>query len=190
VDLFSIIFIAVGLAMDAFAVSVASGLSIAGIRNHQAAKIALFFGGFQALMPVVGWLAGLSLREYIQSYDHWLAFVILGALGSKMLYEATFLAEGAPDRCARALELPVLLALSIATSLDALAVGVTFSFLNVTIFAPVAAIGAVTFVMSYGGVQIGKRFCNFPSAKVEALGGVILIAIGAKILIEHLARGI
>lgn len=187
-DYLSMFAIALGLSMDAFAVSVASGLTIANLRIAHALRIALFFGGFQALMPVIGWLAGLSLKDYITEYDHWVAFGTLAFLGGKMIYEATVLSK--EDRCNVSMELSVLFGLAIATSIDALAVGVTFAFLNVSVATPVIVIGVVTFVMSYAGVMIGKRFCNFPGAKVEILGGLILIGIGIKILVEHLMKGI
>ena len=187
-DIFTLLLIAVGLAMDAFAVSVASGMTIANLRIRHAVRIALFFGGFQALMPVVGWLAGLTLKGYISEYDHWVAFGTLGFLGGKMIYEAHFLSE--EERCRVSIDYAVLLGLAVATSIDALAVGVTFAVLHVNVVTPVLVIGAVTFVMSYAGVMIGKRYCNFPGAKVEVLGGLILIGIGAKILIEHLVKGI
>ena len=186
--LVTIIIIAVGLAMDAFAVSVASGIGIANLKPRHIVRIALFFGGFQAMMPVVGWLAGLTLKDFIMDYDHWVAFGTLAFLGGKMIYEAHFLSDG--DRCKVSIDYAVLLGLAIATSIDALAVGVTFAVLDVSVVAPVAVIGVVTFVMSYAGVMIGRRFCNFPGAKVEVLGGLILIAIGLKILIEHLIKGI
>jgi len=187
-DLLTLLLIAVGLAMDAFAVSVASGMTIANLKIRHAVRISLFFGGFQALMPVVGWLAGLTLKDYIAEFDHWVAFGTLAFLGCKMIYEAHFLPDD--DRCRASIDYAVLLGLAVATSIDALAVGVTFAVLNVAVVTPVVVIGLVTFLMSYAGVMIGKRFCNFPSAKVEILGGLILIAIGLKILVEHLIKGI
>lgn len=174
--------------MDAFAVSVASGLTIANLRIRHAVRIALFFGGFQAIMPVMGWLAGLTLKVYIAEFDHWVAFGTLAFLGGKMIYEAHFLSDA--DRCRVSMDYAVLLGLAIATSIDALAVGVTFAVLDVAVITPVIVIGLVTFVMSYAGVMIGKRYCHFPGAKVEVLGGIILIVIGLKILIEHLIQGI
>jgi putative Mn2+ efflux pump MntP len=190
VDLSSIFAIAVGLAMDAFAVSVASGLGYCTMHISHHLRIALFFGAFQAFMPVIGWLAGLSLRDYIAAYDHWIAFVILSILGARMIYEATVLSKAEKD--ANILNLMVLIGLSIATSIDALAVGITFAFLNVTIVLPVIIIGVVTFAMSYIGVIIGKRCValEFSTAKIEVLGGLVLIAIGIKILAEHLIKGI
>jgi len=189
-DLITMIAIAVGLAMDAFAVSVASGLAYCSMRMGHTLRIALFFGGFQALMPVVGWLAGLTLRSYIVSIDHWIVFGILVFLGIKMIYEAVVI--GRAEKGADVMNLFVLLGLAVATSIDALAVGVTFAFLNVVIIAPVVVIGVVTFVMSFAGVVIGQRCgeLGFSSTKIEVAGGVVLISIGLKILIEHLVNGI
>ena len=182
--------IAVGLAMDAFAVSVASGLSYCSIRLGHTLRIALFFGGFQALMPVVGWLAGLSLKSYIVSIDHWIAFGILAALGVKMIYEAVIIKKA--EKGANVMDMFVLLGLAVATSIDALAVGVTFAFLNVVVIVPVIVIGVVTFVMSFAGVIIGQRCgeLGFSSTRIEVAGGVVLIGIGLKILIEHIVKGI
>lgn len=176
--------IALGLAMDAFAVSVTSGLTIRNLGVGHAIKIGLFFGAFQAGMPVVGWLAGLSLKGFVADLAHWAAFGILAFIGAKMVYEAMIIEKA--ERRADALNIFVLVGLSVATSIDALAVGVTFAFLNTVIFMPVVVIGLVTFFMSYSGVCIGKTFGNFSEKKIEVLGGVILIAIGVKILIEHL----
>ena len=182
--------IAVGLAMDAFAVSVASGLSYCSMRMGHTLRIALFFGGFQALMPVVGWFAGLSVKSYIVSFDHWITFGILSLLGVKMIYEAVIIERA--EKGADVMNLFVLFGLAVATSIDALAVGVTFAFLNVVIVTPVIVIGVVTFVMSFAGVVIGQRCgeLGFSSTKIEVAGGVVLIAIGLKILIEHITQGI
>lgn len=182
--------IAVGLAMDAFAVSVASGLAYCSMRMGHTLRIALFFGGFQALMPVVGWLAGLSVKSYIVSIDHWIAFGILSFLGVKMIYEAVII--GKAEKGADIMNLFVLLGLAVATSIDALAVGVTFAFLNVVIVTPVIVIGVITFIMSFAGVVIGQRCSGlgFSSTKIEVAGGVVLIAIGLRILVEHISKGI
>lgn len=173
--------------MDAFAVAVTSGITIKNCRIRHAVLIASFFGGFQAAMPVAGWLAGLSLKEYIVQVDHWLAFGILGFIGGKMIYESTVL--GASERQCNPLNLYVLAGLSVATSIDALAVGVTFAFLDVVIFAPVLIIGAVTFVLSYAGVFLGEKVGSFFEKKIEIAGGVVLILMGLKILVEHLYLG-
>lgn len=181
----TMVLIALGLAMDAFAVSISSGLTIRDCGVRHATLIASFFGGFQALMPVVGWLAGLTLRSYIMAWDHWLAFSLLAFIGGKMIYESTVMEE--EDRCTT-LSFHLLLGLSVATSIDALAVGVTFAFLDVLILTPVLIIGAVTFALSYVGVLVGKRLGHFFERRIEVVGGLVLIGIGLKILIEHLVK--
>lgn len=183
-DIITAFFIALGLAMDAFAVSVASGLTIKSLRVRHALRISLFFGLFQAVMPVAGWLAGLALKDFVEKVDHWVAFAILAFIGTKMIYEASVFER--TERKTDALSTTVLVGLSVATSIDALAVGVTFAFLDIVIVTPVVIIGLVTFFMSYSGVCIGRRFGNVSEKKIEVLGGLILIAIGLKILIEHL----
>ena len=147
--------------------------------------MALFFGGFQALMPLLGSLAGLGLRDYIAAYDHWIAFGLLGFIGGKMIYEA-FKMEAAEKNLDPS-NLLILLTLSVATSIDALAVGFTLSLLVSSLAVAVAGIGLITFGLSYAGVAIGKRFGHFFESKIEILGGIILIGIGLKILIEHLS---
>lgn len=183
-DITTVLIIAVGLAMDAFAVSISSGLAIKKIRIGHAFRIAFFFGAFQALMPVVGWLAGLGLKDFISAVDHWIAFALLSFVGGKMIYESTFLDEEKDDK--DTLNIYVLLILSIATSIDALAVGLTLSFLNIDIASPALIIGIVTFLLSFLGVYIGGRFGHFFESKIEIAGGIILIGIGIKILVEHL----
>lgn len=183
-DIATVLIIAIGLAMDAFAVSISSGLAIKKIRIGHAFRIAFFFGAFQALMPVVGWLAGLGLKDFISAIDHWIAFILLSVIGGKMIYESTFLDEEKEEK--DTLNIYILLVLSIATSIDALAVGLTLSFLNVDIASPAIIIGLVTFLLSFAGVYIGDRFGHFFESKIEILGGLILIGIGIKILIQHL----
>jgi putative Mn2+ efflux pump MntP len=182
--LVTILFIAVGLAMDAFAVSVVTGSVYKELKVRHALRMALFFGGFQAIMPIIGFLAGLGLRNYIEPYDHWVAFGLLSFVGGKMIYES-FQIEAA-ERNRDPSNLLVLVALSFATSIDALAVGITLSLLKAPIALAVMIFGLVTFILSYGGVFIGKRFGYFFESKVEVAGGVILIAIGIKIVVEHL----
>lgn len=183
-DFVSIILIALGLAMDAFAVSIASGVTIKNIKAKHALKIGLFFGAFQAIMPVIGWLAGLSLKNFISSFDHWVVFGILCFIGAKMIYESTKLKEEKQDN--DPLNGFVLLILAIATSIDALAVGISFAFLKIAIFTPVLVIGGITFILSFCGVYIGDRLGHFFESKIEVLGGIILIGIGTKILLEHI----
>ena len=183
-ELIMIIAIAVGLAMDAFAVSVVSGSVYRQLHIKHALRMAVFFGGFQALMPLIGSLAGLSAKDYIADYDHWVAFGILGAVGGKMIYEA-FKIKSVEENFDPS-NLIVLLALSVATSIDALAVGLTLSLITSSIAIAVTMIGLITFALSYLGVFIGKKFGHFFENKIEILGGLILIGLGVKILIGHL----
>ena len=183
-DIVSIIFIAFGLAMDAFAVSITSGLAIKKLKINSALKIALFFGIFQAVMPLIGWLAGLSFRNFIVGIDHWIAFGLLTVIGCKMIYESTTMELD--KKKVDPLNFYVLFILSIATSIDALAVGLSLSFLKVFIAIPAVIIGIVTFSLSIFGVYFGNRFGHYFERKIEMAGGVILIGIGIKILIEHL----
>jgi putative Mn2+ efflux pump MntP len=183
-DILNIILIAFGLAMDAFAVSITSGLTIKNLRVKHAFRIALFFGLFQASMPLIGWLAGISLRDFIASIDHWVAFILLSCIGCKMIYES--IRMDYTERRTNPLNIYILLLLSIATSIDALAVGISFAILTISIVTPVIIIGVITFVLSFIGVFIGNKKGHFFEGKIEILGGIILIGIGIKILIEHL----
>ena len=177
------VFIAMGLAMDAFAVSITSGLTIKSLQIRHALRIALFFGVFQAVMPLVGWLAGLSVRAFIAEVDHWIAFGLLCFIGGKMIYEG-FRMKPVEDK-QDPLKMSVLLLLSVATSIDALAVGITFAFLHVSILLPVLVIGVITFLFSFTGVYMGDRLGHFFENKIEIVGGLVLIGIGVKIVIEH-----
>jgi len=183
-DMITIIFVALGLAMDAFAVSITSGVTIRHLRINHALRISLCFGSFQAAMPVIGWLAGLSLRDFISGIDHWIAFGLLSFIGLKMIYEAIKMEKG--ERGIDPLNPSVLFMLSIATSIDALAVGVSFAFLKISIATPIVVIGIVTFLLSFLGIFIGNRIGHFFEKKIEILGGLLLIGIGTKILVEHL----
>jgi putative Mn2+ efflux pump MntP len=183
-DIVTILFIAFGLAMDAFAVSIANGITIKQQRMNHALKLGFSFGSFQAFMPLIGWLAGLSLRDLIAGVDHWIAFGLLSLIGCKMIYESTKIQSG--EKEADSLSLFVLFMLSVATSIDALAVGVSFAFLKISIITPIIVIGFVTFLLSFLGVFIGNKVGHFFENKIEILGGLILIAIGIKILVEHL----
>ncbi len=182
-DLVTIIVIAVGLAMDAFAVSIVSGSVYQQLHVKHALRMAVFFGGFQAFMPLVGSLAGMSVKDYIVDYDHWVAFGLLAAVGGKMIYES-FKIESAEKNLDPSNVL-VLLILALATSIDALAIGITLSLIVSSITVAVIIIGLVTFVLSYLGVFIGKNFGHFFENKIEALGGLILIGLGVKIVLEH-----
>ena len=186
-DLVTILLIAVGLSMDAFAVSITHGITIRHERMNNAFRVGFFFGGFQSLMPVIGWLAGRSLRDFIAGVDHWIAFGLLGFIGGKMIYESLKLDPGKKDNTS--LELSTLLLLAIATSIDALAVGVSFAFLKISIITPAVVIGAVTFLLSFLGFLVGNRVGHFFESKIEIVGGIILIGIGIKILIQDLLKG-
>ena len=185
-DILTIIVIAIGLAMDAFAVSIATGATYKKSKSYHAFRIAFAFGGFQAIMPILGWLAGLTLREVIRDYDHWVAFILLAFIGGKMIYESFKIKDA--QKKTDALSTAVLLVLALATSIDALVIGITFSFLlaGSLLIIAVIIIGLITFVLSYAGFYIGKSFGHFFETSIEAIGGLILIGIGVKILLEHL----
>lgn len=172
-----------GLAMDAFAVSMSSGTSVRPFRVNDALKLAVFFGSFQALMPVLGWIGGSTVSGFVSDYASWIAFGLLAFIGGKMIYEALY---GGPDGKVNSLNYSVLFILAVATSIDALAVGISFAFLGTPILEPVIIIGCVTFVMSFLGAILGYRMGHFFENEVEILGGLILIGLGGKILAEHL----
>ncbi len=174
--------IALGLSMDAFAVSMSNGLALKCFRIRSATIIALFYGGFQAIMPVLGWLAGKGLRDIISHFAPWVAFGLLAFIGGKMIYEAHFLKEG-DDKTCNPEKILVVFTLAIATSIDALAVGFSLAMLDQSIILPVLIIGLVTFVLSYLGVYLGNRFGSKFGSKIEVLGGLILIGIGIKIML-------
>lgn len=178
-----LLLIAVGLSMDAFAVAICKGLKMPKLNPKQAAVIALFFGGFQALMPLLGWALGVSFNKYITSVDHYIAFGLLCFIGGKMVYDS-FRKEQEED--AYRFDLKELLLMAIATSIDALAVGVTLAFLDANIAISMSVIGVTTFLLSLAGVFIGHRFGARFKSKAELAGGIILILIGLKILLEHL----
>ena len=179
----TILLIAVGLAMDALAVSITSGLTIKDLRISNAATIALFFGSFQTFMPLIGWLAGLSARAFITGIDHWIAFGLLSLIGCKMIFESTRLGSNSKDF--DPLNIYVLFLLAIATSIDALAVGLSLSFLKMAIVTPALIIGIITFSLSFIGVFLGNISGHFFENKIEIIGGLILIGIGLKIVVEH-----
>jgi len=187
VELLTIITIALGLSMDALAVSIATGAGCRQLHIGHTIRMALFFGGFQALMPVVGWLATATFREQLEAFDHWVAFAILSAVGVKMIYEA-FTMDRAKNPSNPA-SLAVLLTLSVATSIDALAVGITLSLVTDSVVGAVIIIGLITFVLSWMGCLIGKHIGHLFENKIEIAGGCILIALGVKILIEHVFTG-
>ena len=177
--------IAVGLSMDAFAVSVCKGLGMQRLNMGQAVVIALFFGGFQALMPVIGWAVGAQFAHFVSTYAHWIAFALLAFVGGKMLWDAFHEDEG-EDAGPFKLELGDLLMLAIATSIDALAVGVSFAFLDVAIAPSAALIGVTTFVLSLAGVAVGHQFGSRWEKPATIAGGIVLILIGVKVMLEGL----
>lgn len=186
-DFVTVLLIAVGLAMDAFAVSIASGIGMKFLKVSNALTIAIFFGLFQAVMPLIGWLAGLRARDFISGVDHWVVFGLLGAIGCKMLYEAVKMGKAEKEvNLLNPLNIYVLFLLSIATSIDALAVGLSFAFLKISIITPVLVIGTVTLTLAFLGVFLGDKFGHLFESKIEILGAFILIGIGTKILLEHL----
>lgn len=180
-SLWELFVIAVGLSMDAFAVSVCKGLSVTRVRMGHSLTCGLYFGGFQGLMPLAGWLLGVQFQNMITSVDHWIAFALLGLIGVNMVRESR--EEGSVDA---SFTPRAMLPLAVATSIDALAVGVTFAFLKVKILPAVTFIGATTFVLSAVGVRVGAAFGARFRNKAELAGGVILILMGLKILLEHL----
>ena len=175
--------LALGLAMDAFAVSVCKGLSMEKTDLKKSCTVGIWFGGFQALMPVIGYFLGISFAEYITAVDHWIAFALLFIIGAKMLKEGIFSKEEKADA---SLSFKTMLVLAVATSIDALAVGITFAFLKVNVWAAVALIGGITFITSAAGLKIGNVFGLKFKSKAEIAGGIVLIAIGLILLIEHL----
>jgi len=184
--MFAILLIAIGLAMDAVAVSISAGVCTPHIKKSQAARIGGYFGLFQALMPVAGYLIGIFAGkiEFVESVDHWIAAVILGWVGGKMIHEGL---KHEDDKCrVDYLKTKVLLVLAVATSIDALAVGFTMALINIEIISAAIIIGVVTFILSFFAVIFGKRMGKMAGSKVEILGGAILIGIGLKILAEHL----
>ena len=181
-----LLIIAVGLAMDAFAVSIGKGLSVRKIEPRHTMSVGLWFGGFQALMPIVGYLLGISFASLVKNIDHWIAFILLAIIGFNMVREALH----GDDECEAKADFSIreMLTLAVATSIDALAVGVSLAFLGVNIWAAIMVIGVVTMILSMIGLKIGNIFgCRYKS-RAEIFGGIILILIGLKILIEHMSE--
>ena len=179
---YELFIIAVSLSMDAFAVSVCKGLSVGRPRWWHGLICGVWFGGFQALMPLLGWLLGVRFQEVIVSVDHWVAFVLLGLIGFNMVREAL---SGEEEELDCSFGLRAMFLLAVATSIDALAVGVTFAFLSVKILPAICLIGVTTLILSCLGVKIGSVFGNRFQSRAELAGGVILILMGIKILLEH-----
>lgn len=196
-SLISILLTSIALSMDAFAVSITKGMTIKNITTKLAFKIAFFFGLFQGGMPLIGWLLGISFEKYIKTFDHWIALILLSFLGIKMIYES--IKENKKDEVAMDLEInglrqktstvdiktKDLLVLSVATSIDALAVGVSFAFLNISIIEVVTSIAIITFLVCFTGVLIGKKIGPILKNYAEIIGGIILIFIGLNIFNEH-----
>ena len=181
--LIELFLIAVGLSMDAFAVSVCKGLAMPKCTFKKAAIVGLWFGGFQALMPAIGYVLGAQFQETIASIDHWIAFVLLALIGGNMIHEAL---DNDEEEADASLDVKTMFLLAVATSIDALAIGITFAFLKVNIIPAVCFIGIVTFIISFAGVKIGNIFGARYKNKAEIVGGVILILLGLKILLEYL----
>lgn len=184
-DWLTLFLIAIALAMDAFAVALGVGISVSPLTGRHLFRLGFHFGLFQALMPIIGWLAGLSIRTWIEDYDHWIAFGLLLFVGGKMLFEAFY---DDPDKTresdpTRGL---TLLILSLATSIDALAVGLTLAMLGVSVWVPSLVIGLVAGVLTLAGMLLGRRVGSLWGKRVEIFGGVVLCAIGIKILLQHL----
>ena len=178
----------IGLAMDAFAVSVCKGLGMRRLNKKQTLIIGLYFGGLQALMPLIGWLLGSQFQKYITSIDHWIAFILLSFIGGKMMIEA--IREWNEEETVDVMDAPLdhknMLVLAVATSIDALAVGITFAFLDTPIIEAITIIGITTMIISIIGVVVGNFFGSRYKSKAEFIGGLILVLLGLKILLEHL----
>ncbi len=182
-SLVELFLLAVGLSMDAFAVSICKGLSMKKMDVRKMVIVGIYFGGFQALMPALGYLLGVSFRDMISAIDHWIAFILLSLIGIGMIREACSDEE---DKVDDSVAVKVMVPLAVATSIDALAAGVTFAFLNVSILWAVSFIGVITFTFSMIGVKVGNVFGTRYQKKAEISGGIILILLGTKILLEHL----
>lgn len=182
-SIFELFLLAVGLSMDAFAVSICKGLSVKELKPKHALLAGIYFGGFQALMPVIGYFAGSYFADIISSYDHWVVFVLLLLIGGNMIKESF---EKEEEDLNDSFGFQTMLLLAIATSIDALAVGVSFAFLKVNILYAASFIGVITFILSALGIKIGNIFGSRYKSKAELAGGIILVLIGLKVLLEHL----
>jgi len=183
-EIITIFLIAIGLNFDSLAVSISAGLVVKHIQFKQAAKIALVFAFFQSLLPFIGWFIGSQIKDLIKDYDHWLAFTLLFLIGARMIHEGIKKEED--KKPFNPLKLMVMIGMAIATSIDALVVGVSFAFIDINIILSIAIIGALTFIVSMLGILLGKKAGNLFGKKMEIIGGLILIGIGTKILFEHL----
>ena len=187
--LIEIFLIAVSLALDAFAVSVSSGISIPGFGGRQAVKMGVWFGGFQFAMPLIGWFLGSSVSQYIEAVDHWVAFGLLALIGGRMVWGALKAGAGEEEEASPDLSARRLCLLAIATSIDALAVGVSMAFMKVDILVSALVIGVVAFGLSVVGGLVGKRLGALFQRRAELVGGLVLVGIGIKILAEHTMGG-
>lgn len=178
-----IFLIALGLAMDSFAVSITAGLILKKCKIKDVMPIAVYMGFFQGVMPIFGWLAGKELAQYIESFDHWIAFVLLVFIGGKMIYENAIKGN---KHCFNPKKHIVLLGLAFATSIDALIIGVNFGLLRLELARPILIIGITTFILSFAGVYLGGRFQKLYAVKMETIGGIVLIGIACKIVFEHI----
>ena len=185
-SIWEVLIIAVGLSMDAFAVALCKGLSMKKLNIKYGIIIALFFGVFQALMPLIGWFISSRFEKYIKAYDHWIAFAILLIIGAKMIIDAIKESRDPEKETEFRFKVTEMLILAVATSIDALAVGVSFGLLEINIWSSISIIGCVTFILSFIGVIIGNFFGSRFKTKAEIAGGIILILLGVKILLEHL----
>lgn len=183
-SIFTLFITAVGLSMDAFAVAICKGLAMKKLSVKKALIIGLWFGGFQALMPTIGYLLGTRFEKYVTSIDHWIAFALLVLIGGNMVKEA--LSKDEDEETSDSTDVKTMFLLAVATSIDALAVGVTYAFLQVQIVPAVSFIGIITFTLSVAGVKIGNVFGLKYKSRAELAGGIILILMGLKILLEHL----
>ncbi|CAM4145659.1 manganese efflux pump MntP family protein [Campylobacter armoricus] len=184
-DISSLIILSFALAADAFAVSLCKGFSVKELKLKHYLIVGLYFGGFQALMPAVGYILGASFGSFVEKIDHWIAFILLGAIGGKMIQESF-----KNDSCkedSNLFDFKTMIALGIATSIDALAVGVSFAFLKVDLFIALLCIGIITFMMCALALKIGNKFGTYLKSKAEFIGGAILIFLAVKILLEHLS---
>lgn len=181
--LFSLIILAIGLSMDSFAVSLSSGVMMQPFKVGSAIKFAIIMAIFQGVMPVIGWLLGVGFRDYIEAYDHWIALLLLLYLGARMIYEAQ---QEDEEKCFNPACIGTAMTLGLATSIDALAVGISLSFLHVDMLQSALVIGITTFIFSIVGLCIGKKIGCYLKKSAEVAGGIILILIGVKICIEHL----
>ena len=183
-DTITLFGIAVALAMDAFAVALATGLALSVMNGRHLFRLGFHFGLFQAMMPVIGWLAGMTIQAWIAAYAHWVAFFLLAFVGTKMIYEA-FADHGEEDLIRDPTRGWSLIILSVATSIDALAVGLTLAILNVSVWVPSLVIGVVAGVLTVVGMLLGRRISGIWGKRVEVFGGLVLCGIGVKILLEH-----